>query len=287
MHPHVSSWTPAAYEDLEAAEEPAELEEDAELLDRGGGEPERLVRVAERLGSSLPLASVLAPVLVAPPAWGLREEKEGEEEEEEEEEEASSSNLFSLLASSSSPAVAYAGLVLLVPFLRSFPFVWRQAEASKLHGWCRQDGQFHCSPSFPAVACAGGCCWYCTSRCVSFPVVRPKMRCIMAGMDQKYSYVGVAWWICPCCVQQQVLPVSKCRKLWVFRSCISASRSSTSPSWLRGGPCDRGDFQWCVDQVIDVPVGGLMVQKLWLSVVAVHRRSSTSSSCRRDSSPWS
>ena len=53
-------------------------------LDRGGGGPERLVRV----GSSLLLASDLAPVCVAPPAWGFREEKEGEEEEEEEEEEA-------------------------------------------------------------------------------------------------------------------------------------------------------------------------------------------------------
>ena len=30
--PHVSSWTPAAYEDLEAADEPAELEEGVELL---------------------------------------------------------------------------------------------------------------------------------------------------------------------------------------------------------------------------------------------------------------
>ena len=29
---HVSSWTPAACEDLEAADEPAELEEDTELL---------------------------------------------------------------------------------------------------------------------------------------------------------------------------------------------------------------------------------------------------------------
>ena len=27
-----------------------------------------------------------------------------------------------------------------------------------------------------------------------FPLVRPMMRRIMAGMDQEYSYVGVAWW---------------------------------------------------------------------------------------------
>ena len=27
-----------------------------------------------------------------------------------------------------------------------------------------------------------------------FPLVRPMMRCFMAGMDQEYSYVGVAWW---------------------------------------------------------------------------------------------
>ena len=131
---------------------PTQLEEDAEEEDPSGwssasGRLHYWHRSSRRSVWHLP--------------WGLREEKEGEEEEEEEEEEASSSNLFSLLASSS-PAVAYAGLVLLVPFLRSFPFVWRQAQAAKLHGWYGQDGQFHCSPSFP--------------------VVRPKMRCIMAGM---------------------------------------------------------------------------------------------------------
>ena len=38
-----------------------------------------------------------------------------------------------------------------------------------------------------------------------FSLVRPMMRCIMAGMDQEYSYVGVAWW-----------------KLWRFRSCSSS-----------------------------------------------------------------
>ena len=26
-----------------------------------------------------------------------------------------------------------------------------------------------------------------------FPLVRPMMRCIMTGMDQEYSYVGVTW----------------------------------------------------------------------------------------------
>ena len=36
---------------------------------------------------------------------------------------------------------------------------------------------------------------YPTPRAVLFvPLVRPMMRCIMAGMDQEYSYVGVAWW---------------------------------------------------------------------------------------------
>ena len=37
---------------------------------------------------------------------------------------------------------------------------------------------------------------YPSPRAVLFvPLVRPMMRCIMAGMDQEYSYVGVAW--CP------------------------------------------------------------------------------------------
>ena len=36
---------------------------------------------------------------------------------------------------------------------------------------------------------------YPTPRAVLFvPLVRPMMRCIMAGMDQEYSSVGVAWW---------------------------------------------------------------------------------------------
>ena len=70
------------------------------------------------------------------------------------------------------------------------------------------------------------------------------MRCIMAGMDQKYGYVGVAWWICACCVQQQVLPVSKCRKLWF--SAVAFLHHGRR-HLLRGseahphGPCDHGD----------------------------------------------
>ena len=34
-----------------------------------------------------------------------------------------------------------------------------------------------------AVAFAGRFCWYCSSRCVSFPVVRPRMRCIKYGSE--------------------------------------------------------------------------------------------------------
>ena len=75
MPRRVSSWMLVAYEDLEAADEPAELEEDVELL----------------IESHLLLASELASSLMAPPAWGFREEKEGEEEEDEEE------NAFQLL----------------------------------------------------------------------------------------------------------------------------------------------------------------------------------------------
>ena len=62
------------------------MEDDAEPLI-----PERLVRGAECLRSSLFLASDLTPLCVETPAWGFREEKEGEEEEEEEEKEADAS----------------------------------------------------------------------------------------------------------------------------------------------------------------------------------------------------
>ena len=41
------------------------------------------------------------------------------------------------------------------------------------------------------------------------PLVRPMMRCIMAGMDQEYSYVGVAWWQL---LQRQLSMVPPCRK---------------------------------------------------------------------------
>ena len=69
MPRHVSSWTPAA---CEAADDLAELEEDVGALDRGGGGgPERLVRVAERFGSYLLLASELASALMAPPVGVL------------------------------------------------------------------------------------------------------------------------------------------------------------------------------------------------------------------------
>ena len=81
---HVSSWTPAACEDLEAADEPAaQLEEDVELLIEEEEDP---AGCAERFGSYLLLVLELAAALVAPPSWGLREGKEGGEKEEEEEE---------------------------------------------------------------------------------------------------------------------------------------------------------------------------------------------------------
>ena len=109
---HVSSWTLAAYEDLEAADEPAELEEDAELFieeeeDPSGwfvsfaasGRPYYWHRSSRRSVWHLPHGAS------ARKKKGRRKRKKRRKRR---------------LASSSSPAVAYAGLVLLVPFSRSF-----------------------------------------------------------------------------------------------------------------------------------------------------------------------
>ena len=98
MPASVSSWTRAAYEDLDAADEPAELEEDAEPLieeeeeDPSGwsvapsasGRPFFWHRISRR------------SVWHLPPGASVRKKK-GEEEEEEEEEEADASVLFILL----------------------------------------------------------------------------------------------------------------------------------------------------------------------------------------------
>ena len=166
---HVSSWMPAAYEDLEAADEPAELEEDAELLIEEEEDPSGWFVSQSASGPLFYWHRCSRRSL-----WHLPPE---EEEEEEEEEEASSSNLFSLLASSPSPAVAYAGLVLLVPFLRSFPFVWRQAQAAKL-SWTGMDKM----DSFIARRRSGS--GLCSCR-------QAQDARIMAGMDQKYRLCSV------------------------------------------------------------------------------------------------
>ena len=105
----VSSWTRAAYEDLDAADEPAELEDDAEPLIEEEEDPSGSSVAPSASGRPLFLAPDLAPLCVETPAWGFREEKEGEEEEEEEEEEVDASDLLSLSVcprSSSTAAVA-------------------------------------------------------------------------------------------------------------------------------------------------------------------------------------
>ena len=92
------------------------------------------------------------------------------------------------------------------------------------------------------------------------------MRCIMAGMDQKYSYVGVAWWICAWCVPQQGLEVQKTAgspQLHFYNTVVDIS--FVVQRLIPVIVATMEIPQWCVDKVIDVPVGGSMVQKLWLS----------------------
>ena len=110
MPASVSSWTRAAYEDLDAADEPAELEEDAEPFIEEEEDPSGW-SVSQSAWGRLFFWHRISrrSVWLAPPAWGLCEEKEGEEEEEEEEEKADASDLLSLSVcprSSSTVAVA-------------------------------------------------------------------------------------------------------------------------------------------------------------------------------------
>ena len=79
--PLVSSWTPAAYEDLEAADEPAELEEDVELLIEEEDPSGWNVSQSASGRAFFWHRSSRRPLWHLPP-----EEKEGKEEEEEEEE---------------------------------------------------------------------------------------------------------------------------------------------------------------------------------------------------------
>ena len=64
----------------------------------------------------------------------------------------------------------------------------------------------------------------CTSCCVSFPVFRPEMLGIMAGMDQESWFAG--FWRCP----------SRCAPL-----VVSGPRWSSWPAWrFRGAVLERG-----------------------------------------------
>ena len=149
------------------------------------------------------------------------------EEEEEVEEEASPSSFLRSSwwpRTSSTTAVACSWLVFLV--------CCRSPRHLRHHGRfgpdCQLRGETSRSSSFFTVACARlvllvgyavpfcGCgprcsaswpVWTrrilmemvgfagdsCTSRCISFPVVRPKMVGIMAGMDQRDSYLARVW----------------------------------------------------------------------------------------------
>ena len=119
----------------------------------------RLVRVDSRLGLSLFLASELAPVLVAPPSWGLLAEEEGEEEEVEEEASPSAASP-AVFASSAGRPVVVAALVV-------------------------DYGSGLCYAGFAGVD---------SSRTV-YPsvVVRPKMLGVLVGVEQKDSFSARLW----------------------------------------------------------------------------------------------
>ena len=74
------------------------------------------------------------------------------------------------------------------------------------------------------------------------PLVRPMMRCIVAGMDQEYSYVGGAWWQLlrfSSCSSSQVVDYSFVlqRQLSMVPPCRKNHRSGLR-SW-------RNSWWWC------------------------------------------
>ena len=80
MPASVSSWTRAAYEDLDSADELAtQQDEDDELLYEEGEDPSGWFMSMAASGRSFFLASGLAPVCVAPPSRGLLAEELEEE----------------------------------------------------------------------------------------------------------------------------------------------------------------------------------------------------------------
>ena len=193
MPRHVSSWTPAACEDLEATDEPAELEEDVELLIEEEEEEDPSGWYVSQSASGRTFywhRSSCRPLWHLPPV-GLREEQEGEEEEEEEEE------AFQLLL-----------MLHRVPLRLQALSTWQSCSVS----WCC----LMCTPFGLTVEYVRQ--FYAVSGWLSLVVLlvhvrsyvnvcyigdKTQMLCIMAGMDQKDSTTAVVClWL--------VLLVSRC-----------------------------------------------------------------------------
>ena len=81
------------------------------------------------------------------------------------------------------------------------------------------------------------------TRAVFLPVVRPKMRCIMAGMDQRYSMSVLGWFAGESTPRAVFLPVVRPKM-----RCIMAGmdqRYSCVSAWMVSS---------CLDQVVHTPV---------------------------------
>ena len=217
-------------------------------------------------------------------------EDDGDEEEEKEEEEETSSRWP---RSSSALAVAYSCFSRCVPFLR-----W-QASAARHHCWYGPVLQSSSRSSSTLAVAFPRLVWLVPSRAVFFPVVvRPRMLCIMAGMDPKNTFRRAFWYFyvgllgscdrfsscSPCCWFYRWRYISRCAPLGCLRpkmSVIMAGMDHRTVWRFTGAVLGEGllHARWCA-------MSGVMVQTVQKIVWRFHRcspssRSSSSPSWRR------
>ena len=225
MPRHVSSWTPAAYEVLEAADEPAELEEDAELLIEEEEDPSGWS--VSQSASGRPYywhRSSRCSVWHLPPGASARKKKERRKRKKRRKRRLPRTSSFSsprrrlrqwhmqgwfcwFLSYAVSPS--FGGRPKLPSFMDGMDKM--DSFIARRRSWQWQAGLAGIVPRAVSLSLSSGprcpASWpvwirstvmsvlvlfagECAPRAVfSFPVVRPKMRCIMAAMDQKFSYV--------------------------------------------------------------------------------------------------
>ena len=182
---HVSSWTPAACEDLEAADEPAELEEDAELLIEEEEEDPSGWSVSQSTSGRLYYWQPCSRRSVWHLPSGASARKKKGRRKRKKRRKRRLPRTSSLSSTRRLRQWHMQGwFCWFLSYAVSPSFGGRPKLPSFMDGMDKMDSFIARRRSRQWQAGLAG---FVPRAVFSFPVVRPKMRCIMAGMDQKDS----------------------------------------------------------------------------------------------------